>query len=304
MMTNWGLALRFPVVALMASICSACSFLVVRPAPRKSADGQLNSSIDCTQNNWAPNADVMLGMGELTGAGVAFVEGGTPPAIIGLGAAIAAVFVGSAVYGYSNTTRCHARNRVRTNAPTSPGAFPIADDERARGSRASDPWASLIASGAQQPDVPKTVDGFTFATTIAVAEQVCTVTQRAWELEGRIAKCDAKGNDSGANRTRLEFELGSLAQIVFLYDPAQGAFNRDYDALHEKLRVRYGKPQAARAPLTGDCATALPECMQRGEMPSGSTWHLRSGRIVLQPLWRDNRAFIEERYTREEPPAQ
>jgi hypothetical protein len=44
--------------------------------------------------------------------------------------------------------------------------------------------------------------------------------------------------------------------------------------------------------------------MKRGETFTGSTWTLPSGRVEIVPVWRDQRAFIEERYTRSQAPVE
>jgi hypothetical protein len=87
-----------------------------------------------------------------------------------------------------------------------------------------------------------------------------------------------------------------------VHAPDESSFNKSYEILDTKLKIRYGTPQVRRAPLTRDCANALPECMKRGESFKGSTWGLRSGRVKLVPVWRDQRALLEERYARELAP--
>ena len=270
--------------------------------------------VECTSSRAAPIIDssVVLGESIFLIAGLArddadYARTGTNRNVyLGATAGIAAVFLASALYGYDITGKCQVLKGQPpdTRAPSSPGGFPAPDEDRGRRSRDPDPWASLVASGAQVPDVPKTVGGFSFSTTVAEAEKTCTATQRAWDLRGRIGSCSSRVEGSGAETVRLEFELGNLSKIVILHLPAQDVLNRDYDKLDGKLRVRYGKPQAARAPLSDECATSLAECMKRGETPAGSTWFLRAGRIELLPIWRDDRPFIEERYTREEPPSE
>jgi len=232
-------------------------------------------------------------------------RGTTRGAVMGLGAGWAAVFLGSAAYGYYTTSQCHNLKRGHTNAPSTPGAFPTPSESprRFRGPE-PDPWASLRASEGPPPEVPKAVGGFTFSASLKEVEKICSATQRRWELHDGVANCSPKDEGSSAEMTRLEFELGGLTKIAILHAPAQAAFNRDYDILHGKLGARYGRPSIKRAELTGDCAAALPECLKRGETPTGSTWFLPGGRIELVPVWRDDRAFIEERYKREEPPPQ
>ena len=313
MMISSGSFFRCSVAALLVSSLSACSFLfTTKPRPRDANSPP--GPVECTSSKALPIVDSSVVLGEsifliaaLARDDDSFGKQGVNRGLyIGGTSVVAAVFLASALYGYDVTSKCQVRKGQApdTKAPSSPGGFPAPDEDRGRRSRDPDPWASLVASGAQPPDVPKTVAGFSFAATVAEAEKTCTATQRAWDLRGRIGRCSPKVEDTAAETARLEFELGKLSKIVILHQPAQDAFNKDYDKLDGKLRVRYGKPQVPRAPLSDECAASLVECMKRGETPAGSKWFLRAGRIELLPTWRDDRAFIEERYTREEPPSE
>jgi hypothetical protein len=228
---------------------------------------------------------------------------------LGISVGIALLFAASSAYGYHVTGGCSALKRGHLSAPTASGSFPAADEEDKQRSRSRsrtqepDPWASFPASEeVRLLDVPKTVGGFAFSITPAEAEKICASSDRAWEPQGVNANCGPKVEGSSAERARLEFDLGRLTKIVVLHAPAEGSFNKSYDTTHAKLKSRYGKPQVWRSSLSGECATDLPQCMKRGETFTGSTWALPSGRVELLPVWRDQRAFIEERYVREQAP--
>ena len=268
--------------------------------------------VECTSSKAAPIVDTVIGAIQAVRVVAAIavddsVYADSPisrEADIALGLGLGAAFIGSAAYGYHVTSQCRALKLGHLNAPNSPGAFAApAEERRGRRSRAPepDPWASLAAVEAPPNDIPKTIGGFAFAIPIADAEKTCASTQRAWELQGAAARCGPKAEGGGGETARLEFELGSVSAIVILHAPAEGAFNSDYDALQAKLRGQYGRPQVPRT-QSRDCATAMPECMKRGDKPKGSTWFLPHGRVDLLPVWRDERAFLEERYKREEPP--
>jgi len=271
------------------------------------------ASVECTSSKVAPIVDtgVAMGMGfhmislmrNDNAAATPLISRG---ADLGISAGVALLFLGSAAYGYHVTGGCHAIKRGHVSAPTSPGAFPAADEDDTRRSRRPppplDPGAAFAASEATRLDLPKAVGGFAFSTRPAEAEKICTASDRLWEPQGVNANCSPKGDGSRVEMARLEFDLGSLTTIAVLHAPDESSFNKKYDTLHATLKVRYGKPQVWRAVLSGDCSTALPECMKRGQTFTGSTWALPSGRVELVPVWREQRAFIEERYTREQAP--
>jgi hypothetical protein len=151
------------------------------------------------------------------------------------------------------------------------------------------------------PGLPKIVSGFAFSSPATEAERVCAGTDRLWEQQGVNADCKPKV-DGGGETARLEFELGSMTKITIVHAPAENLFNKSYDSLHAKLKARYGRPQVWRDSPSGDCAAALPECFKRGQTFSGSAWAFSTGRLELAPVWRDQRAFIEERYIQERAP--
>ena len=311
-MKKCGQFLRSSTVVLCALTGSACSFLFTSSPPENAAALPPMARVECTSSKTAPVIDTVIGAIQTVRVIAAIgvddsVYADSPisrETDLALGLGLGALFFGSAAYGYHVTGQCRALKLGHLNAPTSPGAFSEPGEvRRGRRSRAPepDPSASLAAVEAPPNDIPKTVSSFAFATPIGEAEKTCASTQRAWDLQGTVASCGPKTEGGAGEKARLEFELGSLSTIVILHEPADGAFNRDYDALHAKLRGQYGRPQVARA-QSRDCATAMVECMKRGDRPKGSTWFLPHGRVDLLPLWRDESALLEERYKREEPP--
>jgi hypothetical protein len=76
--------------------------------------------------------------------------------------------------------------------------------------------------------------------------------------------------------------------------------NEQYRVLNASLRGFYGDPQVARPNLSAACAPSLERCLAAGEHPDGPVWHWPTGNIEIAPVWRDDQALIELRYTREE----
>ena len=310
-MANYGQCISIFAATVAALSGSACSLLFTTKAPPNAANLPPMASVECTSSKVAPIVDtgVAVGMGFHMVSLMRSDNAAATPLIsrgadLGISAGVALLFLGSAAYGYHVTGGCHAIKRGHVNAPSSPGAFPAPGEDDKRRSRRPppEPVGSFAAAEATRLDLPKAVGGFAFSTPPAEAEKICTASDRLWEQQGVNANCRPKVEGSSAEMARLEFDLGSLAKITILHAPAESSFNKNYDTLHTKLKVRYGKPQVWRASPSGDCSTALPECMKRGETFTGSTWALPSGRVELVPVWRDQRAFIEERYTREQAP--
>jgi hypothetical protein len=63
--------------------------------------------------------------------------------------------------------------------------------------------------------------------------------------------------------------------------------------------AQFGASQEQRAPLSDDCGTALPACLEKGAKPRGARWFWSDGNIALAPIWLHEHASIEERHARE-----
>jgi hypothetical protein len=111
---------RSPLLGLvLALVSTGCSFIFVRPPPRGPVRLIAGAVQDCTSSKVAPIFDTLGVVAE--GARIGYAA--TAPnkvyddpnqplsreADIGLGIGFAALFLGSAIYGYSNTSRCARR---------------------------------------------------------------------------------------------------------------------------------------------------------------------------------------------------
>jgi hypothetical protein len=100
---------------------SGCSVAFMTPAPADAALARARPRVDCTSSNLAPIVDSVLASYEI--AGVVYASAvdesrydGYPisrEADMAIGAAFAAAFVGSAVYGYVSAAHCR---RVKDGA--------------------------------------------------------------------------------------------------------------------------------------------------------------------------------------------
>jgi hypothetical protein len=110
----------------------------------------------------------------------------------------------------------------------------------------------------------------------------------------------APGAKADAKLVRLEFESGALQKIAVIHLAAPDQLPTVYDQLFSALRATYGEPQLARATYSEACSKSLADCLKNGEKPRGPLWHFATGTIELQPVWQDDHASLEERYTHEE----
>ncbi|MES1186067.1 MAG: hypothetical protein ABUL60_19805 [Myxococcales bacterium] len=101
---------------LLLSSTSGCSFIFVRTPPN---DGRIATRVrsgDCTSSKLAPGFDTAFGALELVRTGMAASASNSVydrpdaplsrEADIALGASFTALFLGSAIYGFINTSRC------------------------------------------------------------------------------------------------------------------------------------------------------------------------------------------------------
>jgi hypothetical protein len=186
-----------------------------------------------------------------------------------------AAFAASSLYGYYATIQCSNWRR----------------EIAARKSTTSD-------AVAPQANPPKDFGGYTFGMTQAEAEQICTTNRHAWQLEGAIGVCSPPAQSSSAHPARLEFQWGGLRMITVVRHVSGEQLAKYYDQLYTAMRTTYGTPQVDREALVGMCNGALAECMKKGEKPKGPIWSWPTLTIELQPVWRGDRALLEERYTR------
>jgi len=107
---------RAAVSLLLLSSSSGCSFIFVRTPPN---DGRIATRVrsgDCTSSKLAPGFDTAFGALELVRTGMAASASNSVydrpdaplsrEADIALGASFTALFLGSAIYGFVNTSRC------------------------------------------------------------------------------------------------------------------------------------------------------------------------------------------------------
>jgi hypothetical protein len=115
--TRWG---SFLVMVALCSSTSGCSFIFVSPP-----DERIRSAHqDCTRSRIAPGFDTAFATLQVIRTGIALsaadsvYENPDQPlsrgADVGLGLGLTALFVGSAVYGFANTSSCRALGQGRT----------------------------------------------------------------------------------------------------------------------------------------------------------------------------------------------
>jgi hypothetical protein len=148
---------RTSLLALIGGLCSGCSAVFLTPPPAQPA-GFARPHVDCTTSYLLPILDSAVTAYEL--AGVAYVSTLddsrfrnypiSRQADMAVGAAFAAAFAGSAIYGYVSAARCR---RIRRGPPAPdylPGvssrAGPTRDAEAPFSRHRSRPSAALAAA--------------------------------------------------------------------------------------------------------------------------------------------------------------
>lgn len=162
--------LRAAVSLLLLSTTAGCSFIFVRTPPN---DGRISSRVrsgDCTSSKLAPGFDTAFGALQLVRTGMAagaadsvYERPGAPlsrEADIALGASFTALFVGSAIYGFINTSQCsrlqHDDGEAQEDAPEPPSRW-SRDAPRASPTAAQSPPAApqpLPAPSEPPPQAP------------------------------------------------------------------------------------------------------------------------------------------------------
>jgi len=185
------------------------------------------------------------------------------------------LFGASAIYGYIVEGRCA---QLRKNHELAVAAPPVSN----------------------RPNFPASVFGFGFQMPRGDLVQLCLSKGAEWTMDGAVGTCRAKSEASASPEIRLTFQLGTPSEIRTIFTGSAQTKNRDYQALASGLRKSYGAPQVEAAALSSACQASLAQCLESGERPKGPVWHWATGSIELTPIWADERAVLEIRYTLEE----
>ena len=189
------------------------------------------------------------------------------------------IFAAAAIYGFVIEGQC-ASYRHSKAAPSSPNG------------------------GASTHGFPISVLDFAWNTDSVHAAQTCAARGQQWFLEGSVGLCQSKVPSAAHPDVKLEFELGHPARIVVLYRSAPQAMNENYQQILGGLRKTYGAPQTDAAHISTACASSLAQCLADGEHPQGPRWSWANGSIELAPVWQEDQALLELRYTRTDAQAE
>lgn len=192
------------------------------------------------------------------------------------------MFGASAIYGYVVEGRC-AQLRKKQE---------IAKD------------AASAPAVPNRPNFPGSVFGYGFRMQRGDLVQLCLSKNGQWTMEGAAFVCRQKVESTATPEVRIAFQLGVPSEIRTIFSGSVQTKNRDYQALASGLRKSYGPPQVEGETLSAACQASLAQCLESGERPKGPVWHWASGTIELAPMWADERALLEIRYTLEEATAE
>jgi hypothetical protein len=302
-MATAGLAARW--CGALALSCLGCSFISERAPPSTPGEHVARAEKRCDPNNlWYPIYDTLS-----VAAGVTWViyanqhiddinarnatAYGDPSQTANGdtslykweragGYSIIGLYGLSAVYGYITEAKCSDWREQR------------AGGDNARGEPATP----------RRPGFPGSVFGFGFNMSQLKAAQLCASKGQEWHLEGTTGLCQSPIESVAKPDLRLEFRMAVPSQITVIYRALPDALNKNYIELSASLRGTYGPPQVESTRVSAACKKSLSQCLENDEHPAGPVWHWAGGTIELTPVWQEDHALLELRYTREEPEAQ
>jgi hypothetical protein len=283
----------------LTACCAGCSFIAMRAPPPAPQPFNAQAVTEC-RDPWYPIADMVSTIAGVTwvvhanqrdeaeahqnsytSAGNAPFDTVSTDFLRAAGYTVIAVYGASTIYGFYVTGKCVQRkNEVAA-----------AKEQRTQ--------ARAQEGSSRRAALPEVVGGFSFRIAPEEATRICLAAHHEWDARGSVAYCRPPAASTSAQLTRLEFELGSLARISVLHNPARDSFNQAYDEIFARMLAQFGAPQEQRAPLSDDCDAALPACLEQGAKPRGARWFWSEGNVAVAPIWLEGHAFIEERHARE-----
>lgn len=290
---------RSTLLAAMALTANGCSFLSSRVPPSNVSEHVGQPPVQCSV--WRPVADTLSSVAGATWVHLASVREdasrsstttidgmGNSTTVYGeatsyqplriLGYSTMVVFAASAIYGFVAESMCTARRREATERKSQPG-----------------PEARPV-----RPDFPGQVNGFTFAMRPQEAEQLCASQKRHWHQMGAVAACQPDPADTSAREVQLAFELGRVSRITVVYVAPPEQLRSHYEQLVASMRSTYGAPQIEGAAWPAACRDSVAACLKAGAVVKVPQWSWATGMLEVQPVWREDRATVDIRYTHQE----
>ena len=266
--SSWTLNLLLTLSLGLGS--TGCSFMMVHrrftePSPSDWGDG------GCTHGYNAPLVDTGVAVGTLAGmAVVSALEAGPKSdaqttaltAYQATTGALAGVFLVSALYGFSNVSKC---NR--------------ADDAVVR------PLRGAVVSSA-----PTALDaaGFRLGSSPVEAREACSGSGRVWgDADGGVSTCVGPAKPPiGAGTTWLYFKATRLSVVEADVKPPGSnveTWSGAYRDLQRTLKERHGAPVDKNLDLPEKCkaSTAFMQCLADGKIRGATRWDLHDGTTVL-----------------------
>jgi hypothetical protein len=152
------------------------------------------------------------------------------------------------------------------------------------------------AARALHGEFPNHVMGFTLGMPAGQAESTCRGDGRLYSSDGAEATCSAHPSATMESNVRLQFRLGTLAEVTVYYLRSPEELAKTYDQLYEVLGKKYGTPHSDRGALSPECRANLGQCLEQGNTIKGAAWFWPKGSVTLAPIWRNEHAEIDVRY--------
>jgi hypothetical protein len=279
-------ARSFSLWTSFALTCAApwlagCSVLFTTSPPSDAERLPAGAPIECTTTKAAPIVDSVLAGLQVARVGLAAAADDSVyrdapisrEADIGIGVAMATLFLSSAVYGYSVTGRC-ADLKARTwsdDAMDSRENLPPPGERRPAPSPSSDqpPWAGAFLFGATSEEVAA----------------VCRQAGHEWrQVEGAAHCSGAPSAGIPYASAELEFADGRLSGIELVIQPPEDAqgWAEAFRETEATLTRLHGKAQQRSFVVPDECKAAerFLSCIADGTVTGSAVWSLRDGRSV------------------------
>ena len=267
-------------LACAAPALGGCSFVFSEGPPASTGSSMARTAGDCSTSKVPPVLDTIFTGLQVARTGLALAADeraykGSPlsqEADIGIGLGLTALFLGSAIYGYSASSSC---SDVKSDDA------PHAAMDTSGSERWSVGPSPRIRAAASAPEAI----GFMFGASKEEAVAACRRAGLEWSDDGSAARCSGTPTQGipGAS-AGLEFPGGRLTAVELVINPpndAQG-WAKSFRGTEAALIRLFGKPDQRSFVVPDECKA--PEsflgCVTEGKVPGGASWSLADGRSV------------------------
>lgn len=286
---------------MLVSMLCGCSLIFVTPPPDRPPREGTPPDAECTTSNAAPIIDTGVAGFELIrtvlAIGAEDSDYNDAPisrgADIALGLGFAALFGGSAAYGFDRTAACSDR------APQLGEKAADEADRRTYQVAMRSPRARPKKRVEAEP--PTRIGGFVLGYDSEQARSACEGAGNDWtSVDAEHSECSGVVKSVGAPaRAKIEFCGERLCKVTILTAPApeQMSMTSAFKKSRRQLVERYGRASREELDLKAQCKSerSLEECLALPGVDAFSQWRFASGHQLLLALELASEASGERR---------